>query len=181
MNTVNSQLKKLNLTEATRFVLPMLYSKDRNANFFITKNFENCYIGNGLHPELGYKIYLVYNYQMTVEYVKFERKIELMSEFITDFDYSSERQVIYVFGIPEQFNADFQYFLNGEYSKFSEELKENIVTFWDIKDKTSIFYGTIYANDTIKEKALDLDNDNYAPGEYWPKPVLSREIYMNPS
>ena len=88
------------MTEATHFVLPMLYSKDRNDNFFITKNLQNCYIGDGNHPELGRKIFLLYDYQMTVDYVKFERKIELMSEFNTDYDYGDERQTMYVFDVP---------------------------------------------------------------------------------
>jgi hypothetical protein len=134
----------------------MLYQKDRNDSFFITKNFENCYIGDANHPELGRKIFLLYNYQMTVEYVKFERKIELMSEFNIDYDYGDERQVMYVLDIPAQHQKDFELFLLGEYTQFSDELKEKILKFWDTKDDEIL-------------------------GENWPKPVLSREIYMSPS
>jgi hypothetical protein len=143
----------------------MLYSKDRNDSFFITKNFENCFIGDGNHPEFGRKIFLLYNYQMSVEYVKFERKIELMPTFSTDYDYGDERQVMYIFDIPTEFEKDFQYFLTGEYNKFSEDLKNKVIKFWDITDKESAI-----------KKAFDSETD-----EYWPKPVLSREIYMNPN
>jgi hypothetical protein len=168
------------MTEATRFLLPMLYSKDRNDNFFITKNFENCYIGDANHPELGKKIFLLYNYQMTVEYVKFERKMELIPEFNTDYDYGDERQVMYVLDIPDVHQSDLKYFLLGEYSKFSNELKSKILKFWDIKDKESVMFGVLYANETAKNNALVNEFDS-AEGELWPKPVLSREIYMNPN
>lgn len=160
----------------------MLYSKDRNDSFFITKNFENCYIGDGNHPELGRKIFLLYNYQLTVEYVKFERKIELMSEFNTDYDYGDERQVMYVLDIPENHIEDFKHFLKGEYSQFSDELKTKILKFWDVKkeDYDKLFYGVLYANDAARNNILFNEIDS-AEGEYWPKPVLTREIYMNPN
>jgi hypothetical protein len=158
----------------------MLYSKDRNDSFFITKNFENCYIGDGNHPEMGRKIYLLYNYQMSVEYVKFERKMELMPTFDTDYDYGDERQVMYLLDIPDEHNEDFKLFLEGKYSQFSEELKTKILKFWDIKDTESIFYGVLYANDAAKENSVTKAYDS-SPDEYWPKPVLSREIYMNPN
>ena len=172
----------MDITEATRFVLPMIYSKDRDDNFYITKNFVNCYIGDGNHPELGKKIFLLYNYQMTVEYIKFERKIELCPEFNTDYDYGDERQVMYVLDIPDEHVEDFKRFLKGEYSKFSDELKAKIVSFWGLKEKDEeeVFYGILYANDTAKENFLALKFDS-ADGEYWPKPVLNREIYMNPN
>lgn len=169
------------MTDATRFVLPMLYSKDRNDNFFITKNFENCYIGDANHPELGKKIFLLYNYQMTVEYVKFERKMEMLPDFNTDYDYGDERQVMYVLDIPEQFQKDFELFLLGEYSKFSNEYKLQILKFWDEKDDKSVFFGVLYANDAARENVSIFDTDSCASGELWRKPVLSREIYMNPN
>jgi hypothetical protein len=142
------------VTQATHYVLPMLYSKDRNDSFFITKNFKNCYIGDGNHPELGKKIFLLYNYQMSVEYIKFERKIELISEFSDDYDYGDERQVMYVFNVPEEHENDFKLFTDGKLSEFSDELKNKIKAFWGIKDDEP---------------------------ELLPELVLSREIYMNPN
>lgn len=173
MNTVTNRLKEISATEATRFVLPMLYSKDRNDSFFITKNFENCYIGDGNHPEIGRKIYLLYNYQMSVEYVKFERKMELMPTFTTDYDYSDERQVMYVLDIPDEHKNDFSLFVEGRYKEFSENLKLKILKFWDIKGTDNALYNVLYAGIALK--------DSETSEEYWPKPVLSREIYMNPN
>ena len=168
MSKVANIIKGLDMTKATRLVLPMLYLKDRNDKFFITENFNNCYIGDGNHPELGSKIFLLYEYQMTIEYVKFERKMELASEFSTDTDYSDERQVMYVLNIPDEHAEDFKHFLKGEYTQFSPELKLKIFKFWCIKeDKDSSLYSILYAKD--------------AEGEKWSKPDLAKEIYMNPN
>jgi hypothetical protein len=150
----------------------MLYSKDRNDNFFITKNFENCYIGDGNHPEIGRKIFLLYNYQMTIEYVKFERKIELIPTFSTDYDYGDERQVMYVFDVPIEHKNDFNLFLEGKYSEFSEDLKQKILKFWDIKGTDNSLYRELYASSLTEDSKLQIE---------LPKPVLSREIYMNPT
>lgn len=168
------------MTDSARFVLPMLYNKDRSSNFFITKNFENCYIGDANFPNLGKKIFLLYTYQMNHDYIKFERKLELIPEFCEDYDYSSERQVMYVFDIPEEHVEDFKLFLEGKYSKFSDSLKEKITAFWGAKRSDSVLYGAVYANDAAKEFAEKNDFDT-EDGEFWRKPVLSREIYMSPN
>ena len=117
---------------------------------------------------------------MSVEYVKFERKMELTSGFSTDYDYGDERQVMYVLDIPSEHDYDFARFLEGKYSLFSDDYKKKILKFWDIKDTESVFYGALYANDAAKENSVTKAYDS-ATGEYWPKPVLSREIYMNPN
>lgn len=157
MSTVTNRLIELDyITEATRFVMPMLYSKDRNAHFFITKNFENCYIGDANHPELDRKIFLLYNYKISAEFIKTENALMLIPEFSTDYDYSDERQVMYTFDIPEIYKADFDLFIAGDYANLSDELKKNIDLFWG------------------KGVGKFIDD------EHWPKPVLTREIYMNP-
>jgi hypothetical protein len=156
----------------------MLGLIDRNASFFITKNFANCYIGDANHPELGKRIFLLYNYFMTVEYVKFERKLELMSEFSTDYDYADDQQVMYVFDIPEQYAKDFQLFLDGKYTEFSEDYKQTILRFWDVKDKPSIYYSVLYATDISDDGEIFHDLEG---NESWPKPVLTEEIYMSPN
>lgn len=180
MNTVTRRLNEIpNLTYTTRFVLPMLGSKDRNDNFFITKNFENCFVGDENHPELGKKIFLLYEYLMSGEYVKFEHKLELIPEFSSDYDYAGERQVMYIFDIPDEHKEDFQHFLKGEYTKFSNGLKEKILHFWGIeKVKENKLSDALYA--TSKETTEQKDTDKFVVGEHWPKPVLEQEIYMNP-
>lgn len=177
MNAVTNRLKEIEPTEATRFVLPMLYKTDRTSNFFITKNFINCYIADANRPDLGNKIFLLYHYQLAVDFLKFERSLEFMSEFNTDYDYADDRLVMYVMDIPEAHTEDFQHFLKGEYSKFSEVFKTNILAFWGDKGKKeNPLYPILYA--TTPEGDIDFEATNCAEGELWPKPVLTREIYM---
>jgi len=182
MNTVVENLKNLELTEASRFVLPMLYASDRNDSFFITSLFNNCYIGDVNHPELQNKIFLLYDYKMTVQFVKFERSLELIPEFNTDYDYSGEQQVMYVFDVPEEHIDDYQLFLDGKYSEFSESLKEKILKFWGFKEG-SLFHSILYKTERVLEYWKDQNVDyrlNAAEGEYWPKPVQMKENFMNP-
>ena len=177
MNKVKTFIRELELTQATRFVLPMLYTKDRGDDFFITKNFKNCYIGDANHPELGDGIFILYNYKLTLEYIKFERKIELVPEYSEDYDYSKERQVMYNFTIPDEHTADFQLFKSGDYTKFSEELKRKILAFWKVDSEGSNSLSDIlYGVGTIEEDFKDAINE----GEVWPKPLMHEEIFMLP-
>lgn len=181
-NTVIDNLKELELTEASRFVMPMLYTSDRNDSYFITPLFENCYIGDVNHPELQNKIFLLYNYKMTVQFVKFERSLELMSGYNTDYDYADEHQVLYVFDVPEEHLKDYQLFLEGKYSQFSESLKSKILKFWNFKEG-SLFYSLLYKTDKVLQYWSDQETDytlTATEGEYWPKPVSMQENFMNP-
>lgn len=154
----------------------MFYSSDKTSSFFINKNFINCYIADESRPDLGNKVFLLYHYQLSVEFLKFERKIELMSDFNTDYDYADDRVVMYVLDVPKEHSDDFKHFLKGEYSKFSNELKANILKFWDAEGKEdSPLYPILYATDGNGDLKFDLTD--CADGERWPRPVLTREIY----
>lgn len=181
-NTVIDNLKELDLTEASRFILPMLYASDRNDSYFITSLFNNCYIGDVNHPELGNKIFLLYDYKMTTQFVKFERSLELISNYKTDYDYADEHQVMYVFDVPEEYDYDFARFLEGKYSLFSDVYKQKILKFWGFKEG-SLFYSLLYKTDKVLKYWGDQETDytlTATEGEYWPKPVLVQENYMNP-
>lgn len=181
-NTVVDNLKNLDLTEASRFVLPMLYATGRNDSFFITSLFNNCYIGDVNHPELQNKIFLLYDYKMTVSFVQFERSLELMSQYNTDYDYADEHQVMYVFDVPEEHVDDYQLFIEGRYSEFSELLKDKILKFWGFKEG-SLFHSLLYKTERVLKHWSDQEIDytkSATEGEYWPKPVLFKETFMNP-
>jgi uncharacterized protein Usg len=182
-NTVAENLKKLELTEATRFVLPMLYTSDRNDSFFITPQFRNCYIGDVNHPEYQNKILLLYAYKMTISFVQFERALELIPEYKTDYDYADEHWVMYVFDVPEDHLGDFQLFLEGRYSEFSPVLKSKILNFWGQKEG-STFHSVLYKTDEVlrhwERKEVDYTL-TAAKDEYWPKPVMNKEQFMIPN
>lgn len=182
-NTVAENLKKIELTEATRFVLPMLYTSDRRDSFFITPQFKNCYIGDVNHPEFKDKIFLLYSYKMTMTFVKFERSLELIPEYIADYDYADEHWVMYVFDVPEEHKEDFGLFLEGRYSEFSEVLKRKILNFWG-QEEGSIFHSILYKTDEVlrhwEKEEVDYTLTS-TEGEFWPRPVLSNEKFMIPN
>jgi hypothetical protein len=163
MNDVVVRTSEIDLTEATKFVLPMLYTKDRTDEFFITKNFENCYIGDRNKEELGQGIFLLYNYKVDVKFVKFERSLELIPEYQTDYDYSNENQVMFVYNIPEQFTDDFEHFKLGNFHLFSDEYKQQILKFWGIEKTNSFFYKTLYPETEVAliENPINLDSEYY--------------------
>jgi hypothetical protein len=158
MDKVKTLIRELELTQTTRFVLPMLYTKDRGDDFFITKNFKNCYIGDANHPELGDNIYILYDYN-------------------SDYDYSDNRQVMHIFKIPEEHSTDFLLFKSGDYTKFSEKLKQKILLFWKVENQVEnntlrdILYGIGMVDDDMKEVVND--------GQVWPKPIMNEEIYKS--
>ena len=162
MSIVGNRLKELELTQATKFVLPMLYTKDRNDEFFITKQFENCYIGDTNREELGQGIFLLYKYKTESSFIKFERSLELIPEYSIDYDYSDHRQVMFVFDIPEEQKENFEKFKRGEYHLFSDEFKKQVLSFWGIKGSDNAFYELLNPTTEIAVKPIDLDKEIYS-------------------
>lgn len=162
MSIVAKRLKELDLTKATKFVLPMLYSKDRKDEFFITKFFENCYIGDKNHEELGQGIFLLYNYTMDVSFIKFERSLELVPEYNTDYDYSDENQVMFVYNIPEVHQENFQHFKDGNFHLFSDDYKQQILKFWGIEKGDNPFSNILYPQSEVESEPIDLDKEIYS-------------------
>lgn len=155
MSIVGNRLKELELTQATKFVLPMLYTKDRNDEFFITKQFKNCYIGDNNREELGQGIFLLYKYKTDVSFIKFERSLELIPEYNTDYDYSAENEVMFVYDIPEDQKENFELYKKGEYHLFSDDFKKQILSFWGIEGTNNPFYEILYPTTEPEVKPID--------------------------
>jgi hypothetical protein len=119
---------------------------------------------------------------MTVQFVQFERSLELISTFNTDYDYADEHQVMYVFDVPEEWTYDFTRFLEGKYSLFSDAYKKQVLKFWGFKEG-SLFHSILYKTDKVLKYWLDQEIDytkTAREGEYWPQPVSIKETFMNP-
>lgn len=183
-NKIEYYERKLNLTQASRFLLPMYYRMNYSDLFFFSESFVNCYIGDAHHKELGQNIFLLFNYQMTVDYVKFERKIELMSEFNTDYDYGDERQTMYVLNIPKEHLQDLARFNEGRYTKFNPLLKSKILRFWEHKSEMEMLLKDILYGKKNTSLYWDKIGTHYnsitCEGESWPKPLLEKEIFYYP-
>jgi hypothetical protein len=160
----------------------MLGTPDRKDSFFIVPGLHGCYVADINKPELTNKIFLVYDYEMTTRFVKFERSLELHPYYVRDYDYPEEKQVVFVFDVPEEFTKDYNLFKEGSYSQFSEEYKQQILRFWGIKKENNIIHGVLYVTDFIKDywAGDDEDKKTFTEFEFWPKPVMLEETYMLP-
>lgn len=183
MNTVSSILNTLTLNESTRFILPMLGSKDRKDSFFIIPEFHGCFISDMHKPELQNKIILVYDYKMNLPFIKFERALELHPDYEKDYDYADEQQVAFVFDVPQEFANDYELFKTGQYSQFSDEYKKQILSFWGLKGENNIFHGLLYGTDYIQDYwgSDEAAKETFAEFEFWPKPVMLNETFVLPS
>jgi len=162
MSIVGSKLRELEITQTTKFVLPMLYTKDRNDEFFITKQFKNCYIGDTNREELGQGIFLLYKYKTDVSFIKFERSLELIPEYNLDYDYSDDNDVMFVFDIPEDQKENFELFKSGKYSLFGDNFKKQILSFWGIEGTNNPFYEILYPVTETEVKPIELSKEIYS-------------------
>lgn len=101
---------------------------------------------------------------------------------VEDYDYIGG-YVVLVYKFPEEFNSDFQLFLEGKYSKFSDKFRKiypKIIKIVDEygrrHDELSSQYRIIYKTDDWKEQIekdynVLIDKDQ----EYWSVPDMSRE------
>jgi len=174
-------------TQASTFIIPML-SKSREKNdpfgpnsptFFQRPSFINCYIGDVNFPEFDNKILLHYSFDNDISYMVFERELELLPTFITDYDYDGS--TVYVFDVPEKFKKDFEAFQEGKYSEFSYNYKTKMLDFWEFNYPDNLIHSLLYKTDLIKTyltKELKVNaTEIAAEGEFWYKPIYKKEIF----
>ena len=179
MNEIIEKLRGVKKTEATKFLLPMLGDKNKRDAFFINKYFLNCYIGDSSKPEYTDKILLHYQYEPGVNYIKFEKRLELIPQHISDYDYDDTGSVMHVFDVPEKWQSEYKHFLKGYYSKFGNEYKAQMLKFWGL-GVNNILFSLLYKTNKIKEyweKKEKDPKDFSAESEYWHKPDMNVEIY----
>lgn len=160
------------LTCTSLFLLPPLaIGTDRlTANGFI-----NAYLDDISHPtHYEDSIYIlfkphnldVFNYFLTQE----KSRITI----IDDYDY--EEYVVLVYKLPPEFIGDYQLFLEGKYSKFSEKLK-NLFLKNSNKNDPSIQVRIITKDSGLKEYWEEQLNITLSgEDEMWQKPDLSKEV-----
>ncbi len=72
---VRQKLRGIRKTEATRFLLPMLGSRQHKDWFFVNEFFINAYIGDSAKPEYDNHIILRYRYVPNPRFIRFEREL----------------------------------------------------------------------------------------------------------
>lgn len=156
-------MSKYNKT--TVFLYPLLGIP---MNFFKSSSGKTRYLNSYLYDLdiADYKTHHVFvlidNYQ-DAEFTEFEKKLRTLNNYVTDYDILGGRYSVKVFKIPDEFIGDYELFLKGKYSQFSQSAKDRVMIY-ELKNLdllTHIFNKTEEARRTL-EKALDVTLDKYA-------------------
>jgi len=85
------------------------------------------------------KLLCLYHLRKDPEFVKFEKTKLLANKYFTDFIEFEEDKGLYVFDLQE-YKDDWEHFLNGKYSKLSQRLKTQVVSF---QPKNTVNYSYV--------------------------------------
>ncbi len=161
-----------------------------NEKFTKASTFVRCWIGfsNEFYNGFFYNCYISIEPEKTIHII-LKKPIENNKEFSDIMDslrsnrhYREENEsgalLIIDFNIPEDKEEDFDNFILGKYSKFSETTKELIIMshadIRNIKSLASILYPTQKHRDELSKK---LDFDLPSDAEIHSKPDMVKEIF----
>lgn len=118
-------LTKIKATKTTDFILPLLgFTKKYYEPFLV-----NAYLGDVNMK--GYdkdRIYIVLsNHNMNTKHMRIEDNIKNLTEFVDYYDVLDGKMSVFIVNLPEIFNNDYDHFMNGAYSKFSQEAQIAII------------------------------------------------------
>ncbi len=115
-------------TKSFTYILPMLAP---SFNYF--ENLECAFIGDSSKPELDQHIFLLFRYDGRKHFAAFEAELRKHPEYHSYYD-PDHSHVMFVFRVPEVFQGEYGLFKEGKYSKFSNEYKKHILSFFQSAD-----------------------------------------------
>lgn len=153
-------IKFYDLSKTSYFILPFVF-KNKGVLKFDT---------HFLYSFLGYKLnnfYIAIKYTDDIEYFKLEKYLCTLSNYVNQIHCDDE--MLFIFKLPD--NDDINKIIQGKYSSISDEGKQKIIEFHNIKQpKVSKLYGIMYKTDTRREEInnllkLNIDNSIEYLGE----------------
>jgi hypothetical protein len=167
-----------NKTITSQFLMPLIF-EGRKYTEIITdfKSFINAYIADFDKPKYDNKVVIVFNKKQ--KDLPALNQIDHYTHEIKD----GKENFVYVYDIPDSQIDNYNLFLEGKYSLFTDKAKEIILNFWEAGANT-LLYGVLYKKGakikkfykdnfetTVDEKWNDPDK------ELWFGPTLSKEVY----
>jgi hypothetical protein len=143
--SVIDKLKEIKVNNTTRFVLPMLGTSVLKSAFFVNKFYQGAYIGDKNNPKATNKIVLFYKFEPSKEFVNLEKMLELLETYEDSYTIDSIGVIAYVFDIPVRYHEDYNMFINGDFSLFSNDYKRQILDFWGLRS-VNIITEILYAS-----------------------------------
>tara|TARA_R110002074_G_scaffold159384_2_gene316706 strand:+ start:802 stop:1542 length:741 start_codon:yes stop_codon:yes gene_type:complete len=122
-SAITYELSSDKLTKSSLFILPMLNGNRRL--YMFDSLFINCFIGT---KEYKNHIVLLYRFSGESTFLKFEEALSQFAGFVKTYDPSPE-YVVFVFKIPSTQEKNYNYIINGKYSKIDILYKNKILEF----------------------------------------------------
>lgn len=157
----SEEIKILDITvrqnKAYIYILPMLFNTRYDV---LIEELVNVYIRDINISDLDNNIFLVYrNNENNINLLNLYNKLKNHKNFILDYDYGNKYKV-FVFDVPENYKTDYNLFLKGKYSSFSDKYKKHISNFHFLRHQDSVM-DVLYKRENRYielEKRLDVSH-----------------------
>lgn len=178
-------------TKATTSTILLLPTIGKNRRRLLKYGFLNAYLDDkdyDIHYEEA--LYLLFKPEPSEkisELVSFERQDSL---FLDEYDYEGG-YVVVVYAMQKKYLPEYKLFLEGKYSKFSQEYKDSFAKMLDVRNKEtgivekkiSLQYHIMNRTDTLKdmrEKEFNIKMAEFGPDmEYWSIPDIHGKETLN--
>lgn len=170
-------------TKTTLFMLPTIFP---NNSLVSTEYFVNAFIDDTqFKHQLSGVIFILfktdpkgYKWQMLAQ--KLRSKTEYVLEYFCGMQ-DGKYLIMMVFKIPEKYTNEYQCFINGQYSKFSENYKKLFprhVYDERAQPKESTIWQVLYKVEELKKSMENYFDVDFAPeDELWGEPEPKFEVY----
>lgn len=167
-----TDLSQIKATKTTDFILPLLgFTKKYYEPFLV-----NAYLGD---VDLkGYdkdKIYIVIsNHNMNTKHMRIEDGIKNLPQFVDYYDILDGKMSVFIMNLPEEFNGDYDHFMKGNYSKFSQEAQIAVIK--GRSEKSSMPH-IFKKSEKLKQYWEEKAGSELPPNaEVWPVLTLENEL-----
>lgn len=154
--------------KSTSYILPLLGKVN---NYFFTDSYLiNAYLSKDLN-----RLFLLYRYSKSDAYSVIEENILKHPNFvkihndIPGFD-------VFEFNIPERFHKDVNLYINGKYSKMSNDAKSMIKNFYNLNDKSRI-WQVLNRDDSLRKELELRFGCSFSGVDFDEKPNKNEEIW----
>lgn len=149
------------------------------------KNLIGCYIGDENKPQYNNHIFLRYTFDgsLSSAYAQFEENIQqcpLLEDFYDIKDNIKNNTVMFVFKVPEEYQDDYNLFLESKYSKMSKDYKNKIIKCHAHRNKNNrkILEGVLFKTKLYQLELEEKIGEKLSPDmEFSSKWEKSKEIF----
>jgi len=107
-----------------------------------------CYIGDSYTSDFNGHILLIFH----DEFLTQNKDAILKNKLIKDtYIHIEHEKQIFVFDVPDNYKADFQKYIVGKYSTFSNNYKKEIITFHNVAKNSNVFH-VLTKHQTLRNK-----------------------------